>query len=171
MAKRAFAVFSIFLSASLAVARDKTSFPKQIVVAKYVLVTTYFGDNLADSRVPPVDRQAANDAMDAIRDWGRYMLVYERKAADLIILVRKGRRAETREGIAIHAGSSLPKPEIGPIAEIDGGDPADMIAVYDASRGIDTAPLWRERMSDGLDPPVKLVGDLRKQVEAAAKKP
>jgi hypothetical protein len=46
-----------------------------------------------------------------------------------------------------------------------------MIAVYDADRGINTAPLWRERMSDGLDPPVKLVGDLRKQVEVAAKKP
>ena len=170
MAKQALAVLA-FLCVSFAFAKDKTSIPKQIVVAKYVLVTTYFGDNLADSRVPQVDRQAANDVMDAIRDWGRYTLVYERKAADLIILVRKGRRAETREGVDIHAGSSLPKPEIGPVTEIDGGDPADMIAVYDADRGINTAPLWRERMSDGLDPPVKLVGDLRKQVEVAAKKP
>lgn len=170
MAKQALAVLA-FLSVSFAFAKNKTSFPKQIVVAKYVLVTTYFGDNLADSRVPQVDRQSANDVMDAIRDWGRYTLVYDRKAADLIILVRKGRTLETRNGIAVHAPSSLPNPGIGPISDIDGGDPDDMLAVYDASLGTNNPPLWRERMSNGLDPPVKLVGELRKKVEAAASKP
>lgn len=109
MAKQALAVLA-FLFVSFAFAKNKTSFPKQIVVAKYVLVTTYFGDNLADSRVPQVDRQSANDVMDAIRDWGRYTLVYDRKAADLIILARKGRTLETRNGIAVHAPSSLPNP-------------------------------------------------------------
>jgi hypothetical protein len=53
MAKRTLGVVAIFLSVSFAVAKDKISFPKQIVTAKYVLVTTYFGDNLADSRIPP----------------------------------------------------------------------------------------------------------------------
>jgi len=66
LAKQALAVLA-FLCVSFAFAKDKTSIPKQIVVAKYVLVTTYFGDNLADSRVPQVDRQAANDVMDAIQ--------------------------------------------------------------------------------------------------------
>jgi hypothetical protein len=121
---------------------------------------------------PPVDRQAANDVQDAIRDWGRYTLVYDRKAADLIILVRKGRTQETRNGIAIHAGSSMPKPGIGPVTDVDGGDPDDMIAVYNESLGTDTPPLWRESMSNGLDPPeIKLIRELRKNVEGAAKKP
>ena len=95
MAKRAFCLVAMFLFVSLAGAKDKTSFPKQIVAAKYVMVTSYFGDNLADVRVPVADRQAVSDVQDAIQDWGRYTLVYERKAADLIILVRKGRTAET----------------------------------------------------------------------------
>jgi hypothetical protein len=170
MTKRAFSVIAVFLFVSFSVAKDKSSFPKQIVIAKYVLVTSYFGDNLADSRVPPLDRQAVIDVQDAIRDWGRYTLVYDRKAADLIILVRKGRKAETSNGIGIHAGSSMPRPGIGPINDVDAGDPDDMVAVYNASIGTDTAPIWRDRMTGGLDgPEMKLIRELRKKVEAAEK--
>lgn len=171
MTRRAVGFFLVFLFVSFAVAKDKT-FPKQIVIAKYVLVTTYFGDNLADGRVPPVDRQAVIDVQDAIRDWGRYTLVYDRKAADLIILVRKGRAAETRDGIGIHAGSNRPNPSLGPITDMDAGDPEDMLAVYNAALGTDTAPIWRDRMDEGLNAPeVQLLRELRTKVEAAAKKP
>ncbi|MGA9307693.1 MAG: hypothetical protein WBW31_19995 [Candidatus Sulfotelmatobacter sp.] len=170
MTKRAFSVIAIFLFVAFSAAKDKNSFPKQIVVAKYVLVTSYFGDNLADSRVPPLDRQAVIAVQDVIRDWGRYTLVDDRKAADLIILVRKGRTAETNNGIGIHAGSTMPRPGIGPIDEGDAGDPDDMVAVYNASLGTDTAPMWRDRMTGGLDgPEVKLIRELRKKVEAADK--
>ncbi len=137
-----------------------------------MLVTTYFGDNLADSRVPPVDRQAVIDVQNAIRDWGRYTLVYERKAADLIILVRKGRTAEAQQGIGIHAGSGTANPSVGPVTAADDGDPQDMLAVYNADLGTDNAPIWRDRMTDGLNAPeVKLVRELRTKVEAAAKNP
>ena len=143
-----------------------------IVNAKFVLVTTYFGDNLADGRVPAADRQAVIDVQDALRDWGRYTLVYDRKAADLIILVRKGRTAETRDGIGGHAGSNSPKPSFGPIIDADAGDPEDMLAIYNAALGTDNAPMWRDRMSDGLNAPqVKLIRELRTKVESAAKTP
>jgi len=172
MTRRALCFLVAFLFASYIFAKDKPAFPKQIVNAKYVLVTTYFGDNLADSRLPPVDRQAVIDVQDAIRDWGRYTLVYERKAADLIVLVRKGRTAEAQQGIGIHAGSNRPSPSLGPVADADAGDPQDMLAVYNAALGTDTAPVWRDRMTDGLSTPeVKLVRELRTKVEAAAKNP
>jgi hypothetical protein len=93
------------------------------------LVTTYFGDNLADSRVPPADRQAVIAVQDAIRDRGRYSLVYERKHAELVILVRKGRTAETRDGIDIHAGSDR-SPSLGRVTDADGGDPQDARRPY-----------------------------------------
>jgi hypothetical protein len=170
MTKRAPLLVAVLLFVSFAAAKDKDSFPNQIVVARYVLVTSYFGDNLADSRVPEADREAVVAAEDAIRDWGRYTIVDDRKAADLVILVRKGRVAETNNGITIHAGSNVPKPEVGTVTQTDAGDPDDTISIYNASVGTNTAPMWRARMSGGLDPPtVKLIRELREKVEAAAK--
>jgi hypothetical protein len=44
------------------------------------------------------------------------------------------------------------------------------LAVYNASVGTDTAPIWRDRMKGGLDgPEMKLIRELRKKVEAAEK--
>jgi|SRR5208283_37439 len=172
MTKRALCFFLAFVLVPLGIAKEKQSFPKMIVTAKYLLVTNYFSDNLADPEVPPADRQAVIDVQDAIRDWGRYTLVNDRKAAELIILVRKGRTAETRNGIGIHAGSSRPTPSVGPTTDADAGDAQDMLAVYNASLGTDTAPIWRDRMTDGLSAPkVELVRELRTKVEAAAKNP
>ena len=171
MARRASFCLLLFLITSAVTGKDKNTFPTLIVNAKYVLVTTYFGDDPADARMRAGDRQAVIDVQNAIRDWGLYTLVYERKKADLVILVRKGGAAEARQGIGIHTGSSRPT-SLGPITDADAGDPEDVLAVYDADRGIDSAPLWRDRMDDGLNAPeVKLVRELRTKVEAAAKKP
>jgi hypothetical protein len=160
-------LFVTFLSA-----KDKAAFPKQIVTAQYVFVTTYFSDNLADPSIPPADRQAVVDVENAIRDWGRYTLAHDRKAADLIFVVRKGRTAETRDSIHIHGGSKQPIPSFGQETQGDVGDPQDMLAVFDADRGTDTSPLWRDRMTDGLNSPkVELVRELRTKIEAAAKNP
>lgn len=160
-------------------AKDKPIFPRLIVNARYVLVTTYFGDEPANVRVTPADRQAAADVENAIRKWGRYTVVYERKNADLIFLIRKGRIAEVQPGISIHAGSQKPTPGqerpnsgVAPILVGDAGDPEDMLAVYDAGLGIDNSPLWRSREADGLNPPeMSLIKELRTKVEAAAKTP
>ncbi len=47
-----------------------------------------------------------------------------------------------------------------------------MLAVYIASLGIDTVPMWRDRMPDGLSgPDLKLLQEVRTKVEAAAKNP
>jgi hypothetical protein len=100
MTRRALGFFIAFLFVPFSVAKEKPPFPKMIVSAKYVLVTTYFGDNLADSRVPQADRQAVIDVQDTIRDWGRYTLVYERRGADLIILVRKAGLQRCNLGLA-----------------------------------------------------------------------
>lgn len=170
MTRRSLCLLVALLFVSSLSAKDKAVFPKRIVTAKYVLVTTYFSDNLADPSIPPADRQAVIEVQDAIRDWGRYILVYDRKAAELIFLVRKGRTAETQNGIRIHAGSNQPTPSIGPETQIEGGDPQDMLAVFDAARGTDTAPIWRDRMTDGLSSPkLELMRELRTKVEAAAK--
>ena len=164
--------FLLILScASLAVAQGYNPLPKLVVHARYVLVTTYTGDDLTNPKMMPDDRQALLDVQDAIKKWGRYALAYRAKDADLILLVRKGHIAESLPGMRIGVGSST-KPSIGAETPTDMGDPRDMLALYDAANGIDAAPLWRDSMSGGLNPPqMSLVGELRQAVDAAAKVP
>ena len=48
MTRRAVCFLLAFLFVPFVVAKDKPTFPKLIAKAKFVLVTTYFSDNLAD---------------------------------------------------------------------------------------------------------------------------
>ncbi len=162
----------LLLFPTLLCAKDPGTLPKQVVHARYVLVTTYFGENLANARISPEDRQAVIDVQEAIRKWGRYTLVYEKENADLILLVRKGRLATAQEGAGIHIGSTRPSPSVGSITNVDGGDPRDLLALYNAAQGIDSSPISRGVETDGLKTPdLPLVTELRAKVEATAKKP
>ena len=112
------------------------------------------------------------DVQNAIEKWDKYTVVYEASNADLIIVIRKGRIAEGTSGLRVHVGSEKPSPTVGSVLNADAGDPQDMIAVFDAAQGFDSAPLWRERKADGLNPPeMILVQELRSLVEKAAKQP
>lgn len=163
----------VFLSISpvLAAAQGYDPLPKLVVHAKYVLVTTYAGDDLTNPHVMPDDRQAVVDVQHAIKKWGRYALAYQAKDADLILLVRRGRVAESMPGIRVGAGSDT-KTGVGADVPSDVGDPRDMLALYDAASSLDSAPLWRDLMKGGLNPPrMSLVVELRDAVHAAAKVP
>jgi hypothetical protein len=164
--------FLLLLSfAGFAFAGGYNPLPKLVVHARYVLVTTYAGDDLTNPHMMPDDRQAVLDVQDAIKKWGRYALAYRAKDADLILLVRKGHIVEALPGMRVGVGSDT-KPSIGAEVPTDVGDPRDMLALYDAANGIDSALLWRDSEKGGLTPPqMSLVGDLRKAVEAAAKVP
>jgi hypothetical protein len=167
-------IILLLLLTSFLFAKDKKdkAFPALIVNARYVFVTTYFGNQPADTRIMPSDRRAVANVETAIQKWGRYTLAHQAGDAEIIILVRKGRYAEGLAGVHIRGGSDQPNTTVTPEVNVDGGDPQDMISVYDASLGIDTSPLWRGRQRDGLEPPdMQLIKDLRKKVEEAAKKP
>ena len=89
--------------------------------------------------------------------------------ATTILLVRKGHIAEALPGVHVGVGSSVPA-NIGPSVPVDAGDPRDMLALYDATYGLDAAPLWRGIEKGGLDgPQMPLMQELRKTVEASAK--
>src|ERR1039457_295470 len=156
----------LFWLVGFAVAGGYNPLPKLVVHAKYVLVTTYTGDDLTNPHMMPDDRQAVLDVQDAIKKWGRYALAYRAKDADLILLVRKGHIAEALPGMRVGLGSTT-KPSVGAEVPTDVGDSRDMLALYDAANGIDSAPLWRDSEKDGLTPPqMSLVQDLRKAVDA-----
>ena len=108
----------------------------------------------------------------AIKKWGRYALAYQPKDADLILLVRKGHIVESQPQLRIGAGSTV-SPSIGAAVPTDVGSARDMLVLYDAKDGgIDSTPLWRDLMKDGLSPPqMRLIGELRSAVDKAAKVP
>jgi hypothetical protein len=153
-------------------AKEKPSLPTLVANAKYIYVISYFGD-ANNARNMPDDRKAITDVQQALRDLKLYHVVYQKDQADLILLIRKGRAFEAKGGIRMTKDSQRSGASVAPIDDVDMGDREDMIALYDAALGTDSAPLWRGRMMDGLDPPdMQLIKSLRDKVlEAASKKP
>jgi hypothetical protein len=161
----------LFLASGLAAAQGFDPLPKLVVHAQYILVTTNTGDDLTNPNMMADDRQAVVDVQNAIKKWGRYALAYNAKDADLILVVRKGRIVESQPGLRVGAGSTT-KPSIGANVPTDMGDPREMLALFDASQGLHSTPLWREFAGGGLNPPqMSLVGDLRAAVDKTAKIP
>ena len=82
--------FAVLLLTSCIFAKKKNTLSNVIVNAKYVMVTSQFGENPSDSRLTTEDRNAVGAVQEAIQKWGRYTLVFDRNAADIVILVRTG---------------------------------------------------------------------------------
>ena len=63
-------------------------FPKTLINARYVYVTSYDGNEF-NPNILPEDREAISNVQQAIQDWGHYTLVYEPGQADMILAVQK----------------------------------------------------------------------------------
>ncbi|MFZ1158530.1 MAG: hypothetical protein WAO10_12165, partial [Candidatus Sulfotelmatobacter sp.] len=81
-----------FLAASLAFAAPKPAttsipaFPGTLVNARYVYVTSYDG-NQFDPNLFPADRDAIGAVQDSIQKWGKFIVVYEPRQADVVLMV------------------------------------------------------------------------------------
>jgi hypothetical protein len=173
MARRPFfllLVVSLVVTGALSQKKKKKSdLPAAILQARYVMVTTYNGNDLT-ANVHTDDRNAMVAVEDAIREWGRYALTYQQENADLIILVRKGRLVGATVGGRTRG--TQPGSRGGIIFGTDSGHPDDTLAIYDARLGIDTSPLWRRTLKDGLSDDLPLFQHLKQQIkEAEQKKP
>lgn len=62
-------------------------FPRVLMNARYVYVASYDGDSF-NPQVSPADREAIGNVQDALRQWGRYMIVTRPQEADMILLVQ-----------------------------------------------------------------------------------
>jgi hypothetical protein len=80
------------LAATLAMAAPKAktpivpAFPGTLVNARYVYVTSYDGDQF-DPNLFPADRDAIGAVQDSIQKWGKFILVYEPRQADVVLMV------------------------------------------------------------------------------------
>lgn len=69
-----------------AASQNVPPFPGTLVNARYVYVTSYDGDQF-DVNLLPEDREAIGAVQDAIQKWGKFVLVYEPRQADIVLMV------------------------------------------------------------------------------------
>ena len=88
-------VATLLLATTLAFAAPKApkadpkgppAFPGTLVNARYVYVTSYDGDQFNPDLLPE-DRQAIGTVQDAMQKWGKFVLVYEPRQADIVLMV------------------------------------------------------------------------------------
>lgn len=93
----AVAIFTmVFLATTLALAAPRAAkvnapqnvppFPGTLVNARFIYVTSYDGDQF-DPNLLPEDREAIATVQDAIQKWGKFILVYEPRQADIVLMV------------------------------------------------------------------------------------
>jgi hypothetical protein len=85
----------VFLAATLGWGIPKPSatspqnippFPGTLVNATYVYVTSYDGDQF-NLNLLPEDRQAIGTVQGAMQKWGKFIVVYEPRDADIVLMV------------------------------------------------------------------------------------
>lgn len=174
------------LSAPVALAKDKKpKVPAVFENARYVYVQAEEGD-VINPNLFPEDRAAIGNVQDAVRDWKRYAVTLNRREADLVFIVRKGRTAAAQLHGDVGVGNQPPmagfpnRPPgpnnpngeqtttgIGMQGEAGPGD--DLLRVYTLTPdGKLNGPIWSREIKEGLDAPgVLLVRVLRDAVDKA----
>ena len=66
------------------------AFPRTLVNARYVYVTSYDGDQF-DPNLWSEDRQAIATVQDAMQKWGKFIVVYKPHEADIVLMRTAGR--------------------------------------------------------------------------------
>lgn len=150
MKRLLFSVLALFFAVAAFAGGDtnkekKKVLPTLVVNARYVYVTSYDGAE-PNGRVSPEDLRAISTAQDALREWGRYKVAYRASDADIILVVHTSR------------------------PYLATGKWEDELAIYDARSGVNSNPLWRQMVDDGLQgPDPQLLRQFREAVEGAAK--
>ena len=174
----------------VAQAAPKSAIPALLERAHYVAFGYDLGDGVVSTnQISAVAGDTLNEerrAVDAIRrdieKWGRYVVTDRPEDADILIVVRMGRRASMEVGSGTVGGSGALGQSRG---ESGGGrsvssrsiggqlsSPEDRIVVYEAVRGRPGISLWSSAETDGLaGSPPRLYKSFREDVEASVKKP
>jgi len=82
------------------------AFPKTLMNARYVYVTSYDGNQFSANPLPE-DRQAIAAVQDAIQQWGRYLIVDRPQDADMILVVQS---RPSEDILAVYEGHSFGSP-------------------------------------------------------------
>lgn len=92
--KTTFAMVAFLLATTFALAAPKQKAPDQVIPpfpgtlvnASYVYVTSYDGDQYNPNLLPE-DRAAIGAVQEAMQKWGKFIVVYEPRNADIVMMV------------------------------------------------------------------------------------
>lgn len=142
--------------------------PERLLVAQYVALGIDLGDRIvaAESltseawRATAREREALEQIRQRLESWERYVVVNRLADAEVLLVVRQGRRASVGGGGAVSVGTGA---RVNAGASYSGDD---MLAVYDG--GASSSTLWRMLTSNGLAGGIPLFESFRADVERAA---
>ena len=157
--------------------------PERLLVVQYVALGIDLGDRIVAGealtgeawRATAREREALEAIRQRLESWDRYVVVNRLADAQLLLVVRQGRRASIGggggDGVATGGGD---QPTYGrgvsPKQPAQGGgfsSPDDMLAAYEVG-GSPSLPLWRSLASNGLSGKIPLFEAFRADVERAA---
>jgi hypothetical protein len=106
--KRALGLVLILLMfAGWAMAKPSTTppFPRTLINARYVYVTSYDGDQFNPNLLSE-DRQAISSVQESLQKWGHYILVYRSSEADIVVMVQS---RPSEDVLAVYDGKAWPE--------------------------------------------------------------
>jgi hypothetical protein len=77
------------------------TFPKTLTNVRFVYVAAFDGDEFSPNLLPE-DRAAIVNVQDALRQWGRYVIVYRPQDADMTLLVQSRPTEDVIEAYDAH---------------------------------------------------------------------
>jgi hypothetical protein len=83
--------------------------PRTLANSRFVYVTAYDGDQF-DPKLLPEDRAAINRVQDAIRKWGKLIVVYRPEDADIILAVESHPSEDILAVYDAHRGDTGSRP-------------------------------------------------------------
>jgi hypothetical protein len=164
------------------VAAESPTVPERLLVGQYVALGIDLGDRIVAAeelirdawRATPREREALDEIRQRLEGSDRYVVVNRLAQAELLLVVRQGRRGSVGGGVAVGGGTAggVPPARAGGAQRAYGGafsSRDDMLAVYDTG-GSPSTPLWRMAASNGLSGKIPLFEAFRADVERAAAK-
>lgn len=150
---------------------EKKKVPAVFDNATYVYIEAMDGDEFSPDLLPE-DRDAILNVRKALDQWGRYEQTVRGSEADLIFVVRKGRRSTAKGGVIVGRPGSA-RTGVGGLAGADAGPSQDMLEVRTSSSnrsgksgGALGTRIWQRFEDGGLDTPdLPLIAELRAAVE------
>jgi hypothetical protein len=86
-------------------AQNIPAFPGTLVNARYVYVTSYDGDQF-DPNLLPDDRKAISTVQDEMQKWGKFVVVYKPREADIVLMVMS---RPTEDVLAVYDSHGWPE--------------------------------------------------------------
>jgi hypothetical protein len=156
--------------------------PAEISQARYVALGYDTGDGFLSERqgleqpdkILPEDLSALRAVRDQLESWDKYVVVDRPEEAELLFVVRAGRRAVVGVGTPLRGGAGGGLAGAPPGMTSYGGQissQGDMLTIYEARQGRPGTQLWREKHAAGF--PSRLFDRFKADVERSAvpKKP